>query len=287
MHALPAAFSVPQIRRYQHWLEEHRGLTFASYDDLWRWSITDLDAFWQSVWDYFELQSPTPHTAVLAQRSMPGAQWFPGARVNYAQQVFRHVDPADAAGMPALLCHDEKSLGVRPPERLSWGELRQRAASLARALQDMGVLPGDRIAAYLPNGAQAMVGFLACASIGAVWSICAPDMGTNAVLDRFRQIEPRILIACDGITYGGRDHPRLEVVARLRAALPSVTHLLVHDNKHRPLPAADGLPPPRHRQGTTGHPATQRANALCKKQLSAARALQTAANGPPAHFCVV
>jgi acetoacetyl-CoA synthetase len=124
--------------------------------------------------------------------------------------------------------------------RKAWGSARPSAcpgarcatvsASLALALQDMGVQPGDRIAAYLPNGAQAMVAFLACASIGAVWSICAPDMGTNAVLDRFRQIEPRILIACDGITYGGRDHPRLEVVAQLRAALPSVTHLLVHDN---------------------------------------------------------
>ena len=230
MHPAAPAHQFPQIRRYQHWLAETRGLSFATYDDLWRWSTTDLDAFWQSIWDYFELQSPTPHSAVLAQRGMPGAQWFPGAQVNYAQQVFRHVGPADAAGMPALLCHDEKSLGVRPPERLSWGELRRRAASLALALQDMGVVPGDRIAAYLPNGSQAIVAFLACASIGAVWSICAPDMGTNAVLDRFRQIEPRILIACDGITYGGRDHPRLAVVAELRAALPSVTHLLVHDS---------------------------------------------------------
>ena len=230
MHPAAPAHQVPRIRRYQHWLAETRGLSFATYDDLWRWSTTDLDAFWQSIWDYFELQSPTPHSAVLAQRGMPGAQWFPGAQVNYAQQVFRHVGPADAAGMPALLCHDEKSLGVRPPERLSWGELRQRAASLALALQDMGVVPGDRIAAYLPNGSQAIVAFMACASIGAVWSICAPDMGTNAVLDRFRQIEPRILIACDGITYGGRDHPRLAVVSELRAALPSVTHLLVHDN---------------------------------------------------------
>jgi acetoacetyl-CoA synthetase len=230
MHCAAPAFDLPQIRRYQHWLAETRGLSFATYDDLWRWSTTDLDAFWQSIWDYFQLQSPTPHSAVLAQRGMPGAQWFPGAQVNYAQQVFRHVGPADAAGMPALLCHDEKSLGARPPERLSWGELRRRAASLALALQEMGVQPGDRIAAYLPNGSQAIVAFLACASVGAVWSICAPDMGTNAVLDRFRQIVPRILIACDGITYGGRDHPRLAVVAELRAALPSVTHLLVHDN---------------------------------------------------------
>ena len=230
MHCAAPAFDLPQIRRYQHWLAKTRGLSFATYDDLWRWSTTDLDAFWQSIWDYFQLQSPTPHSAVLAQRDMPGAQWFPGAQVNYAQQVFRHVGPADAAGMPALLCHDEKSLGSCPPERLSWGELRRRAASLALALQDMGVRPGDRIAAYLPNGSQAIVAFLACASVGAVWSICAPDMGTNAVLDRFRQIEPRILIACDGITYGGRDHPRLEVVAQLRAALASVSHLLVHDN---------------------------------------------------------
>ncbi|HEY3048748.1 MAG TPA: acetoacetate--CoA ligase, partial [Polaromonas sp.] len=221
---------IPQIRLYQNWLRETRGLSFDSYDALWRWSTTELDAFWQSIWDYFELQSPTPHSAVLVERRMPGAQWFPGAQVNYAQQVFRHVDPAHAAGFPALVSHNEKSLATGQPRELSWPALRQQVASLALHLQAQGVQPGDRVAAYLPNIPEAMVAFLAVVSIGGVWSICAPDMGTNAVLDRFRQIEPKVLIACDGVTYGGRDFERTAVVNELRAALPSVQHVIIHNN---------------------------------------------------------
>ncbi|MGE0099955.1 MAG: acetoacetate--CoA ligase [Hydrogenophaga sp.] len=217
---------LPQIRLYQQWLAEHRGLRFDSYDALWRWSTTELDAFWQSIWDYFELQSPTPHTAVLARNVMPGADWFPGAQVNYAQQVMRHVQPAHAAGFAAVVSRNEKG---RHGE-LSWPELRRQVASLALHLQAQGVKPGDRVAAYLPNIPEAMVAFLATVSIGGVWSICAPDMGTNAVLDRFRQIEPVVLIACDGVTYGGRDFDRLGVVAELRAALPTVRHVLLQTN---------------------------------------------------------
>lgn len=217
---------VPQIRLYQQWLAEHRGLRFDSYDALWRWSTTELDAFWQSIWDYFELQSPTPHTAVLAQNVMPGASWFVGAQANYAQQVMRHVGPAHAAGFSAVVSRNEK--GHRT--ELSWPELQRQVASLALHLQAQGVQPGDRVAAYLPNIPEAMVAFLATVSIGGVWSICAPDMGTNAVLDRFRQIEPVVLIACNGVTYGGRDFDRLAVVAELRAALPTVRHVLLHTN---------------------------------------------------------
>ena len=217
---------VPQIRLYQQWLAEHRGLRFDSYDALWRWSTTELDAFWQSIWDYFELQSPTPHTAVLARNVMPGASWFPGAQTNYAQQVMRHVQPAHAAGYAAVVSRNEKGRRVE----LSWPELQRQVASLALHLQAHGVKPGDRVAAYLPNIPEAMVAFLATVSIGGVWSICAPDMGTNAVLDRFRQIEPVVLIACDGVTYGGRDFDRLAVVAELRAALPTVRHVVLHTN---------------------------------------------------------
>jgi acetoacetyl-CoA synthetase len=214
----------PQIHLYQQWLSEQRGLHFADYDALWRWSSTDLDAFWQSIWDYFDLRSPTPHTAVLERNVMPGARWFPGAQFNYAQQVFRHVTPAHAAGFPAVVSDNEK--GQR--RELSWPELRRQVASLALHLQDQGVLPGDRVAAYLPNIPETMVAFLAVVSIGGVWSVCAPDMGTNAVLDRFRQIEPVALIACDGVTYGGKDFDRLGVVAELRAALPTVRHVVLH-----------------------------------------------------------
>ena len=219
----------PQIRLYQEWLQASRGLSFDSYDALWQWSVTDLDAFWQSIWDYFDLQSPTPHSAVLAEGKMPGAQWFTGAQFNYARQVFRHVDAAAAAGMPAVLSHNERSLqrGDAPRE-LSWPELRQQVASLALHLRAQGVQPGDRVAAYLPNIPETMVAFLATVSIGGVWSLCAPDMGTSAVLDRFKQIAPKVLIACDAVTYGGRDIDRSDVLAELRAGLPSLQHVIVH-----------------------------------------------------------
>ena len=216
----------PQIRRYQHWLAQHRGLHFDSYDALWRWSVTDLDAFWQSVWDYFDLQSPTPHRAVLARNAMPGAEWFPGAQVNYVQQVLRHVEPAHAAGQPAIISRNEKGRH----RELTWPALRQQVAALALHLRAQGVGRGDRVAAYLPNVPEAMIAFLATASIGAVWSICAPDMGTHAVLDRFRQIEPKVLISVDGVSYGGRDHDRTGVLAELRAGLPSLQHVLLLGN---------------------------------------------------------
>jgi acetoacetyl-CoA synthetase len=227
---LMSAPYIPQIRLYQNWLRDTRQLSFDNYDELWRWSVTDLDAFWQSIWDYFDLQSPTPPAEVLVEAKMPGARWFPGAQFNYAQQVFRHVDAAHAAGFPAMLSHNEKSLDSAPAREMSWPELRRQVASLALHLKAQGVLPGDRVAAYLPNIPEAMVAFLAVVSIGGVWSICAPDMGTNAVLDRFRQIEPKVLIACDGVTYGGRDIDRTAVVAEIRAALPSLQHVIVHYN---------------------------------------------------------
>jgi acetoacetyl-CoA synthetase len=217
---------LPQIRLYQNWLRDERGLSFATYNDLWRWSVTELDAFWQSIWDYFDFQSPMPHTAVLLNNVMPGAKWFPGAQTNYARQVFRHVQPAHAAGFLAVISHNEK--GLR--REMTWPELRRQVAAMALHLQAQGVQPGDRVAAYLPNIPEAMVAFLATVSVGGVWSICAPDMGTHAVLDRFKQIEPKVLIAVDGVSYGGRDFDRMGVVQALRDALPSVRHVIVHDN---------------------------------------------------------
>ena len=220
---------IPQIRLYQQWLEAERGLHFASYDALHRWSVTDLDAFWQSIWDYFALQSPTPHSAVLQARRMPGAQWFVGAQVNYAAQVFRHVDAAQAAGLPAIVSHNERSLAAgEAAAELSWPALRQQVASLALHLKAHGVLPGDRVAAYLPNIAEAMVAFLAVVSLGAVWSICAPDMGLAAVLDRFKQIEPKVLIAATSVTYGGQAIDRTGVIESLRAGLPTLQHVVLH-----------------------------------------------------------
>ena len=224
--ATPSPARLPEIRRYQNWLRDTRGLAFDDYHALWAWSTTELDAYWQSIWDYFKMASPTPHTGVLAKNAMPGAVWFPGAQVNYAHQVMRHVQPAEAAGVPAIVSDNEKAQ-VRT---LSWPELQRQVASLALHLRAQGVQPGDRVAAYLPNIPETMVAFLAVASLGAVWSVCAPDMGTSAVLDRFKQIEPKVLIACDGVTWAGRDIDRLGVLAELRAALPTVQHVVLYRN---------------------------------------------------------
>ncbi|MDP9931880.1 acetoacetate--CoA ligase [Variovorax paradoxus] len=223
-----SAPNIPQIRIYQDWLREKRGLSFDTYDALWRWSVTDLDAFWQSIWDYVGMRSPTPHTAVLADARMPGAKWFPGAQVNYAREVLRHADAAHAAGMPAIVSDNE----LGEVRELSWPELRRQVASVALTLRSLGVQRGDRVAAYMPNVPETMVAFLACTSIGAVWSVCAPDMGTAAVVDRFRQIEPTLLIAADGVYYGAKPVDRSAVVQELRGALPSVQKLLLLRTPH-------------------------------------------------------
>ena len=220
--------NIPQIRLYQDWLRETRGLAFDNYDALWRWSVTELDAFWQSIWDYARIESPTPHTAVLAESRMPGARWFPGAQVNYAREVLRHVDAAHAAGMPAIVSDNERG-EVR---ELSWPEMRRQVASVALTLKSLGVKRGDRVAAYMPNVPETMVAFLACSSIGAIWSVCAPDMGTAAVADRFRQIEPTLLIAVDGVHYGGKPLDRSAVLQELRGQLPSVRRLLLVPSPH-------------------------------------------------------
>ncbi|MCT9811441.1 acetoacetate--CoA ligase [Acidovorax sp. Be4] len=233
MSTLPAY--IPQIRRYQDWLAQRHGLTFADYDALWRWSVTDLEAFWQSVWEFCDLQSPTPHTAVLARNVMPGAQWFPGAQVNFAQQVLRHTAAAAAAGMPAIISRNEQGRH----REMDWPTLRRQVAALALHLQAQGVQPGDCVAAYLPNIPEAMVALLACVSIGAVWSICAPDMGTHAVLDRLRQIAPKVLIAVDGVHYAGRDIDRLGVLAELRAGLPSLQQVVLVNNLDLSIDLAD------------------------------------------------
>lgn len=221
---MPVPPQVPQIRRYVEWLAANRGLTFDDYPALWRWSVTDLEAFWGSIDAYFSLDIQPEGGRVLAANTMPGTRWFPGGRASYARQVFRHVDAAQAAGVPAIIARNEKG---RTTE-LTWPELRRQVAALALHLQAQGVGPGDRVAAYLPNIPETTVAFLAVVSIGAVWSVCAPDMGINAVLDRFRQIEPVALIACDGVTYGHRDIDRLDAAAALREALPTVRHVVLH-----------------------------------------------------------
>jgi len=225
-----AAFE-PQMTLYRRWLRDERGLRFDDYESLWRWSVDEPQSFWRSIWDYFDLQSDDPFECVLADAAMPGARWFPGAQVNYARQVFRHVEPAERAGMPAIVADDE--LGRR--REVGWAELRRQVAALALHFRQRGVQPGDRVAAFLTNTPEAIVAFLATASIGAVWSICAPDMGLPAVLNRFQQIEPKVLIACDRMRNGGRETDLLPMVRQLHQGLRSVSHTLL-------VSEADALP---------------------------------------------
>jgi acetoacetyl-CoA synthetase len=215
---------VPQIKLYQDWLRKRYGLSFSSYEDLWRWSVTDQDGFWQSIWDYDGLLSPTQHTAVLVDARMPGATWFPGAQVNYAKQVFRHVHAADRAGVMAIISQNESG----ETTEISWPDLRRRVGSFAFTLRRLGVSRGDRIAACMPNVPETIVAFLACAGIGAIWSVCAPDMGAQAIVDRFRQIDPKVLIAADGILYAGRRIDRAKVVETIRAALPNLSAFVLY-----------------------------------------------------------
>jgi len=214
---------VPQIRLYSNWLEDRFGLDFATYEDLRRWSVADLEAFWRSIWDYDGVESPTPFTAAIEQEAMPGARWFGGARVNYARHVFRHVAAAEAAGQPAIVAMDDSGNTTS----LGWAELRRQAASLALELRARGIGLGDRVAGYLPNIPATVVGLLACASLGAIWTLCSPDMGINAVLDRWRQTTPKALIAVDGLRYAGKAMDRSSAVGEICRQLPSIESLFL------------------------------------------------------------
>ncbi len=204
---------------YMRWLETERGQSFDGYHELWRWSVDDLESFWSSIWDFFEVQADGGFDQVLSGHEMPGARWFAGARLNYAEHVFAGKDDADAA-----ILHASE---LRELSELSWGELRVQVAAIAAGLRELGVERGDRVVAYLPNIPEAIVAFLASASIGATWSSCSPDFGAASVIDRFAQIEPKVLFAVDGYRYGGKDFDRREVVAELRAAMPSLQHTVV------------------------------------------------------------
>jgi len=204
---------------YMRWLAEKKGLRLDSYQALWQWSVTELEAFWASLWEYFGILASTPYRQVLDERKMPGARWFEGARLNYAEQAFRHASPAH----PAIIAVAEG----RPRREIPWAVLRADVASVAAALRDMGVAPGDRVVSYMPNIPETIVAFLACASLGAVWSSCSPDMGAGAVTDRFRQIGPKVLFAVDGYRYGGKDVDRRAVVEEIERTMPTLEHVVL------------------------------------------------------------
>jgi acetoacetyl-CoA synthetase len=208
-----------RMTEYMRWLAGERGLRFDGYHDLWRWSVEDLEGFWSSIWDFFAVQADGGYDRVLGSREMPGAEWFAGTNLNYAEHVFADKDDAEAA---ILHASELRELG-----ELSWGKLRAQVAAVAAGMRELGVERGDRVVAYLPNVPEAIVAFLATASIGAVWSSCSPDFGPASVIDRFAQIEPKVLFAVDGYRYGGKDFDRRDVIAKLQDAMPSLRRTVV------------------------------------------------------------
>jgi acetoacetyl-CoA synthetase len=216
------------LTRYMRWLADERGLDFDDYHALWRWSTTEIEEFWRTIWDHFgviasgenqrELEDPSPEVA-LEKRVMPGANWFPGTQLNYAEHIFR----GKADDEVALVYASE----LRELSELRWGELRERVAAIREGLRALGVTQGDRVVAYLPNGPEAVIAFLAAASLGATWSSCSPDFGPGSVVDRFAQIEPKVLLCVDGYRYGGKDFDRLETIAEIAGQIPSLERIVV------------------------------------------------------------
>ncbi len=212
------------LTRFMRWAGERNGRTFADYDELWRWSIDELEAFWAGVWEFCDVRASAPYERVLPERRMPGARWFDGARLNYAENLLLGHDPAETA-----VLHASES---RPLQALSWGELAEAVARVAAGLRSLGVERGDRVVAYMPNIPETLIAFLATSSLGAIWSSAAPEFGARSVIDRFAQVQPKVLFAVDGYRYGGRDFDRLEAVRTVLAELPTVTSTVL-------LPYAD------------------------------------------------
>ncbi|MEC4020602.1 acetoacetate--CoA ligase [Streptomyces sp. H27-D2] len=241
----PDRIADAQVTRFQSWAAERYGAPAgtpgdpaASYAALHRWSVDELTTFWQALADWSGVRFGTPYDTVLADPAMPGARWFPGATLNYAEHALRAAEDPARAATPALLHVTEETGEDNAPEPVSWAELRRRVGSLAAELRRLGVRPGDRVSGYLPNIPHSVVALLATAAVGAVWTSCAPDFGARSVLDRFEQVEPVILFAVDGYRYGGKVHDRTETVAELRRELPTLRAVV-----HIPLlgtPAPDG-----------------------------------------------
>ncbi|NGO72649.1 acetoacetate--CoA ligase [Streptomyces boncukensis] len=237
----PDRAAAARITRFQTWAAEHHGAPAVDPDDpeagyraLHRWSTQELDTFWAAFAEWCEIRFSTPYDTVLADAAMPGARWFPGATLNYAEHALRTAEDPARADEPALLHVDER----HEPTPVTWAELRRQVGSLAAELRRLGVRAGDRVSGYLPNTPEAAVALLATAAVGGVWTSCAPDFGARSVLDRFQQVEPVVLFTVDGYRYGGKERDRTEVVAELRRELPTVRAVV-----HVPLlgtPAPEG-----------------------------------------------
>ncbi|WP_157227331.1 AMP-binding protein, partial [Nocardia asiatica] len=201
-----------RITDFARFVADRTGVRAGDYHALWQWSVEDLAGFWHALWDYFELGDIAGE--VLASAEMPGARWFPGTRLNYVDQVIRQL----RADRPAIKAVSEGA----PVRDVSWAELIDDTAAFAQTLRALGVRPGDRVAGYLPNIPEAVVAFLATASIGAIWSACGQDYSPKAALDRLGQLEPTVLVTADGYRFGGKEHDKREDIAALRAGLDSL-----------------------------------------------------------------
>ncbi len=215
----PARVERANLTRFSAWLGERHNLDLGDYEDLWRWSVDELEDFWAAVWDYGGVRAARPYDEVLASREMPGARWFTGAELNYAENLLTGHSADDVA-----ILHASE---LRELEGLTRADLSARVAEVAGGLRSLGIGKGDRVVAYMPNIPETAIAFLAAASIGAIWSSAAPEFGARSVVDRFAQIEPTVLLAVDGYRYGGRDFDRTPIVARLVEELPSLRHTVL------------------------------------------------------------
>jgi acetoacetyl-CoA synthetase len=229
------------VTAFISWLGRERAHHVGDYHELWRWSVTDLDGFWQAVWDYCGIEASAPPTAVLGARTMPGADWFPGARLNYAEHVLRNERP----GQDALYHQSETT----PLTGLPWPELANGVRVLATQLRGLGVRPGDRVASCMPNIPQTAIAMLATTSIGAIWTSCSPDFGGRGISDRFGQLAPKVLLCVDSYRYGGRDYDRSAEIGQVIAGLPSLEQVI-----WVPGPLGAGFPESRTPGSQQGSP---------------------------------
>ena len=207
------------LTRYMRWLESEKGLSFDDYDALWRWSTDELEAFWASIWEYFDVIGS--YDEVLPDGSMPGATWFSGAEISYPEHIYR-----DKPGDRVAIRHASE---LRDPGEWTWDELRAQTARIRAGLREMGIERGDRVVAYMPNIPETLAAFHAVASLGAVWSSCSPDFGARSVIDRFAQIEPKVLLTVDGYRYGGKDFDRADLIEKVQGEMPSLERTVTLD----------------------------------------------------------
>jgi acetoacetyl-CoA synthetase len=208
-----------EIGRLMNWLRDERGRDFNGYDELWAWSVADLEGFWGSVWEFYGIRASAPYERVLAKPTMPGAEWFPGARLNYAEHLLGTDEDRDRV---AVIARSQ----TRAPIELTFGELRELAGRVRAGLRRLGVQPGDRVVAYMPNVPETLAAFIATASLGAIWATCAPEFGARSVVGRFAQIEPKVLVAVGSYGFRDRNIDRRAEVAAIREQLPTLEHVV-------------------------------------------------------------